>query len=81
MLPQNQDEVRQVLQERNVALEGIDAVKFLYGDIENQIISHYAAVYTVFTDKNGKYDFLTFQLSPVNLEVVKILNERLKRIN
>ena len=81
VLPQNQDEVRQVLQERNVALEGIDAVKFLYGDIENQIISHYAAVYTVFTDKNGKYDFLTFQLSPVNLEVVKILNERLKRIS
>ena len=81
VLPQSQDELQQVLQERAVALEGIDAVKFLYGDIESQIISHYAAVYDVAADENGAYDYFKMGLSIVNQEIKKKLQDRLEKLS
>ena len=81
VLPQKVSELQQVHRQRTAAFDTIDVVKFLSGTIEDRSVSHFAAIYDVFKDKNGKYDFFTVQLSPVNQEVVQILNERLKKIS
>ena len=81
VLPQDRGEVEQVLEERTAAFAAIDLVKFFSGSIEDRSISHFAAIYVVFADKNGTYDFFTAQLSPVNQEVTEILNDRLNKIS
>ena len=81
VLPQNQVELQQVRQERDVALENIDAAKVLYGDIESQIISHYVAAYDVAVDESGVYDFSKMGLSLVNQEIKKKLQDRLEKLS
>ena len=81
VLPRYVDQLPQVLQERTTALDTIDVVKFLRGSIEDHSVSHYAAIYVVFADENGKYDFSRVQQSPVNHEVAKILKDRIRKFS
>jgi hypothetical protein len=81
VLPQDVRELQQVHRQRTAAFDAIDVVKFLSGSIEDRSVSHFAAIYVVFVNENGKYDFFTVQLSPVNQEVTKILRARLKKIS
>jgi hypothetical protein len=81
VLPQVIGELQQVHRQRTAAFDTIDVVKFLAGNIEDRSVSHFAAIYDVFVDDDGKYDFFTVQLSPVNQEVTKILKDRLKKIS
>ena len=75
VLPRNEGVLQDALVERTTAFHAIDAVKFFSGSIEDRSISHYAAIYDVFTDENGKYDFFAHQLSPVSQEVSQKLKE------
>ena len=62
-------------------VDAVDALKFLYGTIENGKVSHYLAVYDVDKDENGDYDFTSHTLKSVATDVKTTLEEKVKKIS
>ena len=81
VLPKSQNDVETSHKEREEAIGAVDALKFLYGTIENGKVSHYLAVYDVDKDENGDYVFTSHKLKSVAPDVKTTLKEKVKQIN
>ena len=76
VLPQNTAALVMVEKNSKRAIAKIDPMQFLVGDLEDQTISHYAAVYTV-----NKSSFLQTGLMAVNANVLKTLKKRFMEVS
>jgi hypothetical protein len=62
---------------QNQAIANIDASKLLAGcDIENQVVSHFVAVYDMSPDSEEKYNFSKYGLKIVSEEVEELLKDK-----
>ena len=81
VLPMSQIGLRDSFKEREGAIDAVDALSFLNGDIEDGKVSHYLAVYDVDKDENGEYDFTSHTLKSAASDVKTTLEEKLKQIS
>jgi hypothetical protein len=81
VLPKSQNDVETSHKEREKAIQTVDAISFLYGDIEDGKVSHYLAVYEVDKKENGDYDFTSHTLKSVAPDVKTTLEKKIKQIS
>ena len=81
VLPQSQDGLMNSHRKRKEATETVNAQNFLYGTIENGMMSHYLGVYDVERDKNGNHNFTSYTLKSAAPDVETILEQRMKKIS
>ena len=81
VLPKSQNDVETSHKERTKAMQTVDALKFLNGDIEDGKVSHYLAVYDVDKDENGDYVFTSHTLKSAAPDVKTTLEKKLKKIS
>ena len=81
VLPKSQVSLRNSHQKREKAIQKVDALKFLNGDIEDGEVSHYLAVYDVQKDEIGDYNFTRYTLKSVAPDVEATLEQKLKQIS
>ena len=81
VLPKSQNDVETSHKEREKAIQTVDAISFLYGDIEDGKVSHYLAVYEVDKKENGDYDFTSHTLKSVAPDVKTTLEQKMKQIS
>jgi hypothetical protein len=81
VLPQSQKRLLESRQERFKAIQAVDPLNFLRGDIEDGKVSHYLAVYEVARGEDGVFDFTSHSLKTVAPDVKTTLENRLNSLS
>ena len=81
VLPESQKCLLESRQERSKAIQAVDPLNFLRGDIEDGKVSHYLAVYEVARGEDGVFDFTSHSLKTVAPDVKTTLENRLNSLS